>query len=82
MRNPAAIRFVKTTRRHHQVDMAIELQISTKSVRHGHDERSSPIFHGDPLLNYTSGENWQVVKKMAVAFENRPEFARHGKDHA
>jgi hypothetical protein len=62
--------------------MAVEFQVSCESVWHGDDERPGTIFHADPLLNHPSRENWEVVKKVAVSFENGPEFARHGKDDA
>jgi hypothetical protein len=62
--------------------MTVEFQVSSESVRHDHDDRSCPIFHTDPLLNHSGGEHWEVMKKMAVLSENRPEFAWHGKHDA
>jgi hypothetical protein len=64
------------------MDVAVEFQVSPESVRHDRDDRFGRIFHANPLLNHSSGENWEIVKKVAVPFENGPEFAWHSKDHA
>jgi hypothetical protein len=34
------------------------------------------------LLNHTGAEDWQIVKEMAVSFENGPELAWHRQDEA
>jgi hypothetical protein len=79
-RDPSTLGLEETSRRNQEVEVCIELQVSTESVRNNDDEHSDAVLHFYPLLNHVSAKNWQVVEEMAVSFEETPELPWHRKD--
>jgi hypothetical protein len=58
------------------------VETPTEGVLYDDPAQAYPVSAPRPLLEYGGTQGWQVVLKMTMGLENRPEHIRHGEDDA